>query len=592
MVVRYLPETLINQIAAGEVVERPAAVVRELVENALDAGATDIRITLNDGGISFIQIEDNGSGMRKDDLAAAVDRHATSKLPDEDLNAIRSMGFRGEALPSIGAVARLSIVTRTADENHGWTISVEGGVKSEIKPQARDIGTTLTVRDLFFATPARLKFLKSPTAEYRACIDVVERLALAFPQIGFSLSHNGKSALRAPASTNPSLTEALKERAGQILATEFLNNHLIVENDQMFGLMSNQTYTMGIASTPYLFVNQRPIRDRALAQMIRLAYQDTIPRDRHPVVVLHLLLPLETVDMNVHPAKAEVRFRDPNHVRDLIRQTLKQRLAQPVTLPTSESIIRLRPSVPATPVTAPTPLFHAPSQRQMHTAFQTQAAATPLQVSEPFMDDAEPVKLNPQAEQPLGTAIAQLYDTYIVALNEDGVVLVDQHAAHERLVYERMKEALRSTNIERQGLLFPDVIDLPVRQKEALVQQQDALSQLGLVFDDFGEKSIILREVPALPKAEFDWPQIIRDLAQIASEDQKSDDFLNRQLDKICATMACYGSVRAGRRLNQAEMNALLRQMETTPNSLTCNHGRPTAITLDKVQLEKLFARR
>lgn len=605
MVVRYLPETLINQIAAGEVVERPAAVVRELVENALDAGATDIRITLNDGGISFIQIDDNGSGMHKGDLAAAVDRHATSKLPDHDLNAIRSMGFRGEALPSIGAVARLTIVTRTADETHGWTLSVDGGVKSEIKPHARDVGTTLTVRDLFFATPARLKFLKSPTAEYRACVDVVERLALAFPQIGFSLSHNGKSALRAPASTSASLTDALKERAGQILSAEFLNNHLIVETDQLFGLMSNQTYTMGVASTPYLFVNQRPIRDRALAQMIRLAYQDTIPRDRHPVVVLHLLVPPETVDMNVHPAKAEVRFRDPNSVRDLIRQSLKQRLEQPVMLPgPNESVIRMRPVAAPTPFAAPTtfpapapfpaatPLFHTPSQRQLHAGFQAQAMATPLQVSEPFTADATPVTLDPHADQPLGTAIAQLYDTYIVALNDSGVVLVDQHAAHERLVYERMKDALRRQDMERQGLLFPDVIDLPVRQKDALIQQQDALGQLGLVFDDFGEKSIILREVPALPKATFDWPQIIRDLAEIASTDQTSGDFLNRQLDQICATMACYGSVRAGRRLNVAEMNALLRQMETTPHSLTCNHGRPTAITLDQVQLEKLFARR
>ncbi|HEY1095857.1 MAG TPA: DNA mismatch repair endonuclease MutL [Alphaproteobacteria bacterium] len=590
MQVRYLPETLINQIAAGEVVERPAAVVRELTENAIDAGATNIRITLNDGGISFIQIEDNGSGMTQDDLAAAVDRHATSKLPDENLDAIRSMGFRGEALPSIGAVSRLSITTRMAHEEHGWSIAVEGGVKSAIKPQPRETGTTVTVRDLFFATPARLKFLKSPVAEYRACLDVAERLALAFPQIGFTLEHNGKAVLRAPASTQESPSAALAERAAQILSGDFVKQHLIVETDNMFGLISTPTYTMGVATTPYLFINQRPIRDRSLAQMIRLAYQDIIPRDRHPVVVLHLMLPPDQVDMNVHPAKAEVRFRDQTAVRDLVRQSLKHRLAQKAapSLP-EQSFIRMR-AVDQTTAPAPSPLFHAPSQRQLHIAEIAQAPSPTVDAMPSFANDAA---LQPDAAGfSLGTPLVQLFDTYIIALTDEGAVLIDQHAAHERLVYEELKHALQNKQIESQGLLLPETIDLTIRAKDALMQQQDALAKLGLVFDEFGEKTLILREVPALLGERVDWTKLLSDLAVVAAEEMDSDTFLQRQLDKIAATMACYGSVRAGRRLNQPEMNALLRQMEATPNSLTCNHGRPTAITLDKTQLEKLFARR
>jgi DNA mismatch repair protein MutL len=589
MSVRYLPETLINQIAAGEVVERPAAVVRELVENAIDAGATSIRVTLNDGGISFIQIEDNGSGMTSADLAAAVDRHATSKLPDGDLNAIRSMGFRGEALPSIGAVARLNIITRQVHEDHGWSISVDGGVKSTIKPQPRETGTTVTVRDLFFATPARLKFLKSPVAEYRACLDGVERLALAFPQIGFSLDHNNKSVLRAPACVDPSPAAALAARTAQILAGEFLQQHLVVETDNLFGLISTPTYTMGVATTPYLFVNQRPIRDRALAQMIRLAYQDLIPRDRHPMTVLHLMLPPDQVDMNVHPAKAEVRFRDANAIRDLVRQTLKHRLAQKSTnaLP-EQSFVRIRQNNSAAFAPA-VPLFHTPSQRQLHIAEQAQQPfASPFPTSAPV----ETPTAENQNNFSLGTPIVQLFDTYIIALNDDGAVLIDQHAAHERLVYEELKTALQNKTIESQGLLLPETIDLPVRAKDALLQQQDALAQLGLVFDDFGEKTLILRNVPAMLGERVDWQKLLTDLATLAAEEMNSETFLQRQLDKIAATMACYGSVRAGRRLNQPEMNALLRQMEATPNSLTCNHGRPTAVTLDKAQLEKLFARR
>ncbi len=592
--VRTLPETLINQIAAGEVVERPAAVVRELTENALDAGATDIRITLNDGGISLIQIEDNGSGMDAVNLAASVDRHATSKLPDHDLNSIRTMGFRGEALPSIGAVARLTILTRTSQESHGWSLSVDGGVKSAIKPQPRAVGTTVTVRDLFFATPARLKFLKSPTAEYRACLDVVERLALAFPHVGFSCSHNGKSVLQAKAASDPSPLVALQERAAQILTMDFIKAHLSVETGNLFGLISAAQYTMGVAATPYLFINQRPIRDRSLAQMIRLAYQDVIPRDRHPVVVLHMLLPPDQVDMNVHPAKAEVRFRDQNAVRDLVRQTLKQRLSQlnVTALPTPVASTRpvaepVEMSVRFDSVAHIQPLFHAPTARPVHLSEIAQApfASPPAETHMPAHS----------ATGALGTPLVQLFDTYIVALSETGIVLVDQHAAHERLVYERMKEALHDNAIERQGLLFPDVIDLPTRHKDALLLQQDALAQLGVVFDDFGEKSVILREVPALGSGMgfiSSWPQIIADLGALAADEQNANDFIHRHLDKICATLACYGSVRAGRRLNQDEMSALLRQMEATPNSLTCNHGRPTVITLDQVALEKLFARR
>jgi DNA mismatch repair protein MutL len=591
VIVRTLPETLINQIAAGEVVERPASVVRELVENAIDAGATDIRINLNDGGISFIQIADNGLGMHADDLALAIDRHATSKLPDENLNAIRSMGFRGEALPSIGAVARLEISTRTQNDpaGHGWQINVEGGIKSPIKPLQRDVGTTVTVRDLFFATPARLKFLKSPVAEYRACLDSIERLALAFPYIGFHLQHNGKHVLRAPASDATSPAQALAQRAEAIMARDFMHSHLLVETENLFGLISHPTYTMGVSTTPYLFINQRPIRDRALAQMIRLAYQDLIPRDRHPVVALHLLLPPEHVDMNVHPAKAEVRFRDPNEVRTLLRHTLQHRLAQihsdKNTL--EQSSVRIKPA--SSTIAAParhfaTPLFHAPSARQLHLSEQAQA---------PVIADA--THTSPElssASFSLGAPLVQLFDTYIIALNDDGAVLVDQHAAHERLVYEELKQALQNKSIESQMLLLPETIDLPARAKDALLHQQEALANLGLEFDDFGERTIILRQVPALLGERVDWQTLLSDLANLAAEEMNSNDFLQRQLDKIAATMACYGSVRAGRRLNQAEMAALLRKMEETPNSLTCNHGRPTAITLDKVQLEKLFARR
>lgn len=592
MIVRTLPETLINQIAAGEVVERPASVVRELVENAIDAGATNIRITLNDGGISFIQIDDNGFGMTRDDLALAIDRHATSKLQDENLNAIYTMGFRGEALPSIGAVARLEISTRTTQDEHGWQIAVEGGIKQPIKPQQRAIGTTVTVRDLFFATPARLKFLKSPVAEYRACLDVIERLALAFPQIGFHLDHNGKSVLRAPACTHESPAQALAERAQAIMARDFIQSHLLIETENMFGLISHPTYTMGVSTTPYLFINQRPIRDRALAQMIRLAYQDIIPRDRHPVVALHLLLPPEHVDMNVHPAKAEVRFRDPNEVRTLVRHTLQHRLAQIHNNTLEQSSMRIKPISSTISAPAPqfsTPLFHAPSARQLHISEQAQA---PLSVPTSAVPTQQSDILSPSGGANLGTPLVQLFDTYIIALNDDGAVLVDQHAAHERLVYEELKQTLQNKYIESQILLLPETVDLPARAKDALMQQQESLEKLGLVFDDFGERTIIVRQVPALLGERIDYATLLSDLATLAAEDMNSENFLQRQLDKIAATMACYGSVRAGRRLNQAEMTALLRKMENTPNSLTCNHGRPTAITLDKVQLEKLFARR
>lgn len=590
MSVRILSNILINQIAAGEVIERPAAVVRELVENALDAGATQIDVMLREGGIGFIRISDNGHGMTATDLALAVQRHATSKLSDENLFAIKTMGFRGEALPSIGAVARLSVTTRHASDSHGWAIHVEGGVVGDVEPATRAIGTTIDVRDVFFATPARLKFLKTPQAERQAIVDVVERLALAYPSIGFSLTHEQRAILQlAPAAD-------FAERVSQVTGS---SEHFIpvsVQDDDyaLHVLVGTPAFTAANAMKQFFAVNQRPIRDRGLSAVLKAGYMDVLPRGRYPVVFMALDVPVDKVDMNVHPAKAEVRFRDLARVKSLVVRAVKDALTRPVVNAVSDiAVNRIGHSASAH--------SFVPQAMQRPRSFTPMPLANAQQPQQGFAETWQPhVRTHEAIEDaqetsqtyPLGTALAQIFDTYILAQSADGLILIDQHAAHERIVYERMKNALHAKTVERQGLLIPEIISVTAAEQDVLLGGASALAALGLTLESFGPQAIAVQEVPALLGANANLQGLVRDLVDVLKDEQDADTVLERKLFDICAKMACYGSVRAGRRLTMPEMNGLLRQMEETENSGQCNHGRPTFVEMDQAALEKLFARR
>ncbi len=579
MAVRILPDTLVNQIAAGEVVERPASVVRELVENALDAGATQIDIAAEGGGLVLISVRDDGSGMGPDDLAMAVERHATSKLKDDNLFAIETMGFRGEALPSIGSVSRLTIASRTASEQSAWEIFVEGGKKHAVKPAALNKGTLIAVRDLFYATPARLKFMKSANAERAAMVDSVEKLALAYPSVGFTFAHDGRNVLSFPKG------QGFIARCAQILKDD-KNITPVSDESGAFSLeaaLGTPALTAANATGQVFIVNRRPVRDRALSAVLKASYLDVLPRERFPVGVFHFTVPNEMVDMNVHPAKAEVRFREFDAVKSLLARAVRRVLEQPL-----QSAVSLSP-VSTAPRVVP---FSRPS-------------AMPLSRSAGFAESWSPaarveaVNLTATAEEedqaqyyPLGAARAQILETYIVAETPDGLVLVDQHAAHERIVYERMKNALQSKSVERQGLLIPEIVSLGAADGELVLGAAEALAELGLAVESFGIGDIAVREIPALLGANANLQQLLRDIAALLREERDAAALLERRLFDLCAKFACYGSVRAGRSLNADEMNALLRQMEETEKSGQCNHGRPTFIKLSREELEKLFARR
>ncbi len=611
MAIRRLPETLVNQIAAGEVVERPAAAVKELVENALDAGARQIDVVLREGGRTLITVSDDGKGMLPEELALAMERHATSKLPDDDLVNIKTLGFRGEALPSIGAVARLTITSRTADADEAYSLAVEGGKLASPVPAALPPGTRVEVRDLFYATPARLKFLKTPRTEIGYARDMIERLAMAHPEVGFTLSDDQKRLIALPA-TSGELFEARLKRLGAVMGRDFQANALPVDAEReglhLTGYIALPTFSRANSQQQHLLVNGRPVRDKLLYGAIRGAYQDFLARNRHPVVALFLDLPPENVDINVHPTKAEVRFRDPGLVRGLIVSACRHALAQAghraSTTVAGAALGAFRPE--AMPEGGNAPPFAGPGWRQSHASPRTyEQVATSYHASIPGLADPPATRppepglgarpgdvesLEGAADYPLGAARAQLHRTYVVSQTQDGLVIVDQHAAHERIVYEAMKKELESSGVARQLLLLPEVVELEEQAVERLLARQEELAELGLGIEGFGPGAIVVREVPAL-LGEADVQGLLRDLADELAELGEALA-LRERLETVCGTMACHGSVRAGRELNAGEMNALLRQMEATPHSGQCNHGRPTYVELKLQDIEKLFGRR
>ena len=595
MVIRRLPTTLVNQIAAGEVIERPASVVKELVENAIDAGANDIDVALELGGTALIRVKDNGRGMTRDELPLALERHATSKLPDDDLLAIHFLGFRGEALPSIGSIARLSITSRARGSDESWNIKVEAGEISPLTPAALSEGTVIEVRDLFYAIPARLKFLKSARTEISNVVDIIERLAMAHPDIRFRLSHDGRSVRDFPALTNDWVSAA-PQRLEKILGGGFAVNTAVVDAERegirITGFAGLPTFHRSTSQAQYLFVNRRPVRDRLLLGVIRAAYQDYLARDRHPVAVLFLDVPTEQVDVNVHPAKSEVRFRDSQLVRGLILHGLRNAIGT-----TSQ---RASTTVADQALAAFTPNYGV-AQSQPHLWYPPAAsgvAAAPAAPAwgrdylPPQHAAAAPVAAQVQtlSEAPLGAAVAQLHHTYIVSQTRDGLVIVDQHAAHERIMYEKFKADMAAHGVARQMLLLPEVVELTDAQSARLLARAAEWASLGLVMEGFGESTVLVREVPSM-LGDSDVQGLVRDLADDLSLYEDGLALADR-LEAILSTMACHGSVRAGRPLNISEMNALLRQMEATPFSGQCNHGRPTYVSLAKSDIEKLFGRR
>jgi DNA mismatch repair protein MutL len=610
MPIRQLSETMINQIAAGEVIERPASVVKELVENAVDAGAARVEIATGGGGLSFIRVSDDGAGIPFDELELAVARHCTSKLGN-GINDIRSLGFRGEALPSIGSVGRLSIRSRTADSDAAAEISVDGGQSSPVRPAAANRGTTVEVRDLFYATPARLKFMKGERAEASAITDVVRRIAIAFPHIRFTLSGPDRTAIDFEA------TDDRLRRIAQVMGAEFPENSLALDAGReavgLSGHVSIPSYSRANALQQYAYVNGRPVRDRLIAGAIRGAFADVLARDRHAVTALFLTLDPALVDVNVHPAKADVRFRDPGLVRGLIVGAIREALAQAGIRPASTGSVSMLGAFRPGPSTyghagpanmhrgfnpgfrgGAQPAFDAARsfQRPLEAGFAeaTQAAfdAGPVESADARAGSA-PVAAE-QAARPLGAARAQVHDNYIIAQTQDSLVIVDQHAAHERLVYEALKNALAARPVAAQMLLLPEIIDLPEDDAERLATHAGTLRLFGLGLERFGPGAVAVRETPSM-LGEIDVGRLVRDLAdEIADND--TADTLKLRLDAIAATMACHGSVRSGRRLKPEEMNALLRQMEATPGSGTCNHGRPTYVELKLTDIERLFGRR
>jgi DNA mismatch repair protein MutL len=594
--IRRLPQSLVNRIAAGEVVERPASAVKELLENALDAGATRVVIELAGGGRTLIAVTDDGVGMAPDELILAVERHATSKLPDDDLVRIRTLGFRGEALAALAGVSRLTICSRPQAQDSAFLLTAHGGAVGAPTPAAGACGTRIEVRDLFFATPARLKFLKSERAETQAAREVVERLAMARPEVALTLVVDGRRALQLePAPGDPQVQ--LGARLGQIMGREFADNALTVtaERDglRLLGFAGLPTASRSTARFQHLFVNRRPVQDRLLKGALRAAYGDLLFHDRQPMAALFLELAPERVDVNVHPAKAEVRFRDPGAVRGLVIGALRQALlaaAGRTATTLGEAALGAFRTGNGLPWSRGSGL--APGLAEAAALYQAPAAGERLELGPPAARDEGVAEADGAAleRHPLGAARAQLHDAYILAQTSDGLILVDQHAAHERLVYERMKAELAAQGVARQGLLLPEVVELDPEALERLEERRAELAELGLVLERFGGDAVLVREVPALLGTP-DVPRLVRDLAEdLAAIDQAAS--LRTALQRVCATLACHGSVRAGRRLSLAEMNALLRAMEATPHSGQCNHGRPTYVTLSRSDIERLFGRR
>ncbi len=599
--IRRLPQNLVNRIAAGEVVERPAAAVKELIENALDAGAGRLLVELAGGGAALIAVTDDGQGMAPAELTLALERHATSKLPDDDLVRIRTLGFRGEALAALAGVSRLLITSRPRAQDSAFAVSAEGGACGAPTPAAGAFGTRVEVRDLFFATPARLKFLKSERAETQAAREVVERLAMAYPEVALTLVVDGRRVLRLEPASGDAETR-LAARLGEIMGQEFAANALTVRAERdglgLLGFAGLPTASHRTARFQHLFVNRRPVQDRLLKSALRAAYGDLLFHDRQPMAVLFLELEPDRVDVNVHPTKAEVRFREPGLVRGLVIGALRQALlaagGRTATTLGEAALDAFRPArgLPWGRGRAANGGYPGPGLAEAAARFQAPVSGERLELGPPAARDegASGAEDGTFEQHPLGAARAQLHDAFILAQTSDGLVLVDQHAAHERLVYERMKAELAANGVARQGLLLPEVVELDPAAVEQLHERRAELAELGLVLERFGAEAVLVRELPAL-LGNPDVDGLVRDLAEdLAAIEQAVS--LRTALDRVSATLACHGSVRAGRRLSLAEMNALLRQMEATPHSGQCNHGRPTYVSLSRADIERLFGRR
>lgn len=623
-ILRRLPEVIINQIAAGEVVERPASAVKELVENALDAGADRIDVRLSNGGLDGIIVDDNGHGMTEDELSLAVERHATSKLPQDDIATILHFGFRGEALPSIGSVSCLTLTSRVQGAENAWQVVVDQGQVSAPKPVSRDQGTRVEVTALFQSTPARLKFMKTPRTEAGQCLDMMKRLAMAHPHVSFKLSDNGKTSLDLPPRLKDLDGDA--QMASRLRIRDILGGNFADEARQLDAFRTdaneNRVHISGFVGLPtfnrptttamHLFVNGRPVRDRQWLGAVRAAYGDTLPRGRHPVVVLFLTLPASEVDVNVHPAKTEVRFRDAAFVRGLVIGSIQAELASAghqATAQGGEAMLdKLRQSAQAFPSGGySSGRSYGSSYRPTSFHEESFAAQSPL-INNQAMQSDMAMNLPPEARDvaasglanadqgpaidafPMGAARAQLHSTYIIAETPDGFIMVDQHAAHERLVLEKMKSAMGEGQIPRQMLLLPEVVEPGQAEASILIEHQEMLGNLGLAIESFGDGSVLVREVPAI----LGQGNVIKMLEDVAEEllHLGNSTILDDKINHVLATLSCHGSVRAGRRLNTAEMNALLREMEVTPRSGQCNHGRPTWIALSLKDVEKLFSRR
>lgn len=610
MAIRVLPDNLINQIAAGEVVERPSSVVKELVENSIDAGATKIDITLIDGGKNLISISDNGCGMNEKDLALCVERHATSKLSDDDLFKIQFMGFRGEALPSISSVSRTTITTRTKNSENAWKLEVSNGIKFDIMPAAHPCGTKIEVRDLFYSTPARLKFLKAGRTEIGYCSDIIKRIAMANPHIAFTLSDEKGKRLSLNSNQGDLFDSRLK-RLSNILGKEFADNSVLIDAERgtikITGYVSLPTLNKGNSLGQFLFVNNRPVRDKLLLGAIKGAYQDFLAHSRYPLCALFFEVDPIFVDVNVHPAKSEVRFRDAALVRGLLVSAIKNALISAGHKSSNTLAIETLATIDKN-LYIPQPILKEHTDniswnepRPQYKHFDTKNHFIPELVNNFSVKDdynnqtinsfakTEEIKEEEVQKHPLGFAKAQFHNTYIISQNEDSIVITDQHAAHERIVYEKMKDNLEKGGAQTQMLLIPEIVELEDEDINRLMKASDDFKKLGLTIEEFGQGAIIVRETPAL-LGECDTKKLIKDLADDLAEWGENLS-LTDKLQNVCATISCHGSVRSGRKLNVDEMNTLLRQMEKTPHSGQCNHGRPTYVELKIKDFEKLFGR-
>lgn len=619
MPIRVLPSNLVNQIAAGEVIERPASVIKELVENAIDAGASKIEVTLEGGGKNLIMVNDNGKGIGKDELSLAVERHATSKLPDNDLFNINFLGFRGEALPSIASVAKMTISSRQQGADSGWQISVNGGDKGEVKPAAIPLGTRIEVRDLFYTTPARLKFMKADASEAAQCVDMLQRIALANPQISFYLESDGKKKVALNACQGE-LFDSRQRRVADVMGGEFEENSVAISagNDfcKISGFIGIPTYNKANSLSEFLFVNNRPVRDKLILGAIKGAYQDMMTSGRYPACAVFVEVEPMYVDVNVHPTKAEVRFYDNGAIRGLLVGSIRHALSlggkKSAETGGLEHLLEHTLEEDELPQQ-----IYSNAERQADYAMRertTEFTTTPFNnvknyggghgrgsystMSIPALESKFSVRV---AEEPtaetiaevgeLGLAKAQFHNTYIISQTEDSIVIIDQHAAHERITMEKMKQSMsKHEQVPTQMLLLPEVVDLSLSEKENVLEYAEQLAQLGLRLEEFGTSAVLVREIPAL-LGDVDVKKLVKDIAAEISE-WGGEYALSDKIHHICATIACHGSVRAGRSLNIEEMNHLLRDMEKTEHSGQCNHGRPTYVKIKLSDIEKLFERR